>query len=132
MAREKSSLVAQWWRIHQLMQKIQVWSLSQEDPMEKEMATHSIILAWEIPWMEKSGALQSTGSQRVKYDWATEQQHRWGLLWLLTVRKLVNILCLNVYVMYRWWSFSMYSAIQLTHTTCWHCKMPFLFGYILL
>ena len=58
------------------MQKMQVWSLSQEDPMEKEMATHSIILAWEIPWTEESCGLQSMGLQRIKHNWATEQQHR--------------------------------------------------------
>ena len=45
------------------MQETQVWSLSQEDPLEKEMATHSSILAWRIPWTEKPGGLQSTGSQ---------------------------------------------------------------------
>ena len=39
-----------------------------EDPLEKEMATHSSILAWRIPWMEESGGLQSTGSQRVGHD----------------------------------------------------------------
>ena len=39
--------------------------------LEKEMATHSSILAWRIPWMEETGGLQSTGSQRVGYDWAT-------------------------------------------------------------
>ena len=50
------------------MQKMQVWFLSQEDPMEKEMATHSTILAWEIPWTEESGALQSTVSQKGKHD----------------------------------------------------------------
>ena len=43
-------------------------SLGQEDPVEKEMATHSTILAWEIPWTEESGGLQSTGLQRVKHD----------------------------------------------------------------
>ena len=37
-------------------------------PMEKEMATHSSILAWRIPWMEEPGGLQSTGSQRVRHD----------------------------------------------------------------
>ena len=41
-----------------------VRSLGQEDPLEKEMATHSRILAWRIPWMEESGGLQSTGSQK--------------------------------------------------------------------
>ena len=48
-----------------------VWSLGWEDPLEKEMATHSGILAWKVPWMEKPGRLQSMGSQRVRHDWAT-------------------------------------------------------------
>ena len=43
-------------------------SLGQEDPLEKEMATHSSTLAWKIPWMEDRGRLQSTGSQRVEHD----------------------------------------------------------------
>ena len=42
--------------------------LGQEDPLEKEMATHSSILAWRIPWTEEPGGLQSTGSQRVRHD----------------------------------------------------------------
>ena len=45
------------------MQETWVRSLSQEDPLEKKMATHSSILAWKIPWMEKPGGLQSMGSQ---------------------------------------------------------------------
>ena len=45
--------------------------LGLEDPLAEEMATHSSILAWEIPWTEKSGGLQSTGSQRVGHDRAT-------------------------------------------------------------
>ena len=48
-----------------------VWSLGREDPLEKEMATHSSTLAWKIPWMEEPGGLQSMGSQRVGHDWAT-------------------------------------------------------------
>ena len=47
-----------------------VWSLGQEDPLEYEMATHSSILVWKIPWIEESGGLQSMGSQRVGHDWA--------------------------------------------------------------
>ena len=43
------------------MQKTQVWSLGQEDALEEEMATHSIFLAWKIPWTEESGGLQSMG-----------------------------------------------------------------------
>ena len=53
------------------MQESWVWSLSQEYPLEKEMATHSIILAWKIPWTEEPGGLQSMGSQRAGHDWAT-------------------------------------------------------------
>ena len=45
-----------------------VRSLGQEDPLEKEMATHSSILAWEIPWTEEPHGLQSMGSQRVGHD----------------------------------------------------------------
>ena len=45
-----------------------VRSLGQEDPLEKEMATHSSILAWRIPWMEDPGRLQSTGSLRVGHN----------------------------------------------------------------
>ena len=47
---------------------MQVQSLRWEDPLEKEMATHSSILAWRIPWTEEPGGLQSIGSQRVGYD----------------------------------------------------------------
>ena len=53
----------------------QVQSLGQEDSLEEEMATHSIILAWEVPWTEEPGRLQSMNSQRVRHDLATEQQH---------------------------------------------------------
>ena len=56
------------------MQEMQVRSLGQEDPQEKEMATHFSILAWEIPWTEEPGRLQSLGLQRVRHDWATKQQ----------------------------------------------------------
>ena len=54
------------------MQETQVQFLGQEDPQEKEMATHSSILAWEISWTEEPGGLQSMGSQRVRHDLATE------------------------------------------------------------
>ena len=47
------------------MQETQVWFLGQEDPLEKEMATHSSILAWRIPWTEEPGRLQSMGSQEL-------------------------------------------------------------------
>ena len=53
------------------MKETWVWSLGREDPLEKEMATHSSTLAWKIPWMEEPGRLQSMGSQRVGQDWVT-------------------------------------------------------------
>ena len=52
----------------QEMQETWVRSLGQEDPLEKEMATHSSILAWKIPWTEEPSGLQSTGSQRVGHN----------------------------------------------------------------
>ena len=51
-----------------VMQEIRVQSLGWEDPLEKEMATHSSILAWSIPWTEEPGRLQSTRLQRVGHD----------------------------------------------------------------
>ena len=50
------------------MQETWVQSVGQEDLLEKEMATHSSILDWKIPWMEESGRLQSMESQRVRHD----------------------------------------------------------------
>ena len=64
-------LVAQRLKRLPAMQETWVWSLGWKDPLEKEMATHSSILAWRIPWMEEPGGLKSTGSQRVGHDWAT-------------------------------------------------------------
>ena len=58
------------------MQETQVRSLSLEDPQEKEMATLSRILVWEIQWAEEPGELQSMGSQRVGHDLATKQQQQ--------------------------------------------------------
>ena len=63
-----SSLVAQRLKCLPGMQETWVRSLGPEDPLEKEMATHSSTLAWRIPWMEEPGRLQSMGSQRVGHD----------------------------------------------------------------
>ena len=50
------------------VQETHIRSLDQEDPLEREMATHSSILAWRIPWTEEPGGLQSMGSQRIGHD----------------------------------------------------------------
>ena len=66
-----ASLVAQRLKRLPAMQETWVGSLGQEDPLEKEMATHCSILAWRIPWVEEPDGLQSMGSQRDGHDWAT-------------------------------------------------------------
>ena len=64
----ETSLVAQMVKRLPAMRETWVQSLGQEDPLEKEMATHSSTLAWKIPWMDEPGRLQSMGLQRVGYD----------------------------------------------------------------
>ena len=55
------------------MQGIQVWSLDQEDPLEEDMATHSSILSWRIPWTEEPGRLQSIESRRIGHNEANKK-----------------------------------------------------------
>ena len=63
-----ASLVAQTVKNLPAIQKTQVQSPGQEDPLEKGVTTHSSILAWEIPWTDEPGGLQSMGSLRVRHD----------------------------------------------------------------
>ena len=70
-----NSLVTQRLKHLPARRETRVQSLGREDPLEKEMATHFSILAWKIPWTEEPGRLQSTGSQRVRHDWATSLTH---------------------------------------------------------
>ena len=80
-----SFLVAQRLKWLPPMRETWVWSLGWEDPLEKEVATHSSILAWRIPWTEEPCRLQSTGSQTVGHDWATSLSftffHKYSLHW---------------------------------------------------
>ena len=59
-----------------MKQETRVRSLSQEDPLEEEMTTHSSILSWEIPWTKELGRLQFMGLQKVRYDFMTKRQQR--------------------------------------------------------
>ena len=68
---DRTSLVAQMVKRLPTMQETRVQSLGWEDLWEKEMATHSSMLAWKIPWMVEPGRLQSMGSQRVGHNWTT-------------------------------------------------------------
>ena len=69
-----ASLVAQMVKRLPAMQETRLQSLGWEDLLEKEMATHSSILAWKIPWTEEPGRLQSMELQRVRHDGVTKQQ----------------------------------------------------------
>ena len=76
----RDSLVAQMVKTPPAVQETRVWSLSQEDPLEREMATQSSILAWKIPWMEESGQLQSMDR---KESYMTERLHfHFHSIWL--------------------------------------------------
>ena len=65
------------------MRETQVQSLGWENLLEKEMATHSSILAWKIPWTEEPRRLQSTESQSVGHNWATSLSLSWSCIWRL-------------------------------------------------
>ena len=112
-----ASLVAQ--RLKRLppMRETQVWSLGWEDSLEKEMVTHSSILAWRIPWTEEPGGLQCTGSQRVRHDWATSpspsltELTQSFLLWMRTSK----IYSLNDFQIYK---SVLSSIIIMLYNTC--------------
>ena len=72
------------------VQETWVRSLGWEDPLEKEMETHSSILVWKISWTEEPGGLQSMGSKRVGHNWATNSNL---LTYLLTYRELDPVCC---------------------------------------
>ena len=78
------------------MQETQVRFLGQEDPLEKEMATHSSTLAWKIPWTEEPGRLQSMGSQRVRHDWATSLPRNFSLSFCTFQPSQIKFSCLPV------------------------------------
>ena len=101
----RASLVTQ--RLKRLPPMWDTWvrSLGREDPLEKEIVTYSSILAWRIPRMEEPGGLQSTGSQRVRQDWATslslsqvsQRQILWLKRWMFNINRLRFESCLIIY-----------------------------------
>ena len=92
----KSQMIAEWYwdsygfsggsavknlpAMHETWQETQVWSLGQEDPLEKKMAAWASILAWRNPWAEEPGGLQSLASQRVGHNLVIEHGHALKLL----------------------------------------------------
>ena len=75
------------------MQETWVWSLGQEDPLEKGMATHSSILAWRIPWIEEPCRLQSMGKKTVGHNWVTSTHFCLLMLFGLSTFTLPVCLC---------------------------------------
>ena len=75
LVHDRASLVAQWYRIRLPMQETSVQLLGWKESLEKEMATNSSILAWEILWTEEPGGQQSMGSQRVGHNSVTKQHN---------------------------------------------------------
>ena len=78
----------------------QVRSLGREDPLVKAMATHSSVLAWEIPWTEEPGGLQSMGSQTVGHDLMTKQTNKYVYIYIYFRRERVTRL--NAKTVYKW------------------------------
>ena len=74
-----ASLMTQMVKNLSAMQETQVQSLGGEDALQKEMETHSSILAWRLPWTEEPGEPQAMVSQRVRCDWATNEAVFHGL-----------------------------------------------------
>ena len=122
----RSSLVAQMIKLLPAMWETWVWSLGWEDPLEKEMATHSSILAWRIPWTEKPGGLQSMGSQRVVHDWATSFSFPFMgpdamilVFWTLSFKPGFSLLSL-IFIKMLFRSFS-FSGTRVVSLCIWHC-----------
>ena len=113
-------------------QETRVWSLGQEDPLQKEMATHSSIHSWKIPWTEEPGGLQCMGSQRVGHDWATSLHftslhftslHSPPLLFDLAMLAFVEFpmchapLVLRLDISYSFWSKCSYLLLLVLYST---------------
>ena len=108
-----ASLVAQRLKRLPAMRETWVVSLGWENPLEKEMANHSTILAWRIPWMEEPGGLESTGSQRVGHDWATSLHFTSNLTptfisgnhkFVFSVCGYISVLCMSSFVSFFFWN----------------------------
>ena len=105
------------------MRETWVRSLGREVPLEKEMATHSSILAWRIPWTEEPGGLQSTGSQRVGHGWATlltylRRVYSW---WVRNPGDNLDLLVLDIWsrggAVLRGWTLNLWDL-----TPIWSCR----------
>ena len=94
-----ASLVARMVKKLPAMQETRVRSLDQEDPLEKEMATHSSTLAWETLWTEEPGGLQSIRLQRLGHDWSTNTT----LFQLILLHLALYLVCPPPTTLYTLW-----------------------------
>ena len=135
-----ASQVAQWWRIHlhavQETQHTKLQSLGPEDPLEEEMATHSYILIWEIPWTEEPCSYsQSMVSQRVRLDWAGKHAltHSY-MLCLLPSKKAhwkLEFHCdflFNISILFHWPEIALENKLNFFYTLfCSFCQLCFFY-----
>ena len=109
----QTSLVAQMVKRLPTMWETWVQSLGREDFLERDMATHSSILVWRIPWMEEPHGLQSVGLQRVGHDWATSFSHSPGLVtWTLLASRAAG-------EGLAWWSSGLDSKLPMQKAQVW-------------
>ena len=85
------------------MQETPVQSLDWEDPLEEGMATHSIILAWKIPWTEEPGRLQFIGSQRVAHNWS-DLSRLMNIYFILCYNPLLLLFCCPNCSVFGYWA----------------------------
>ena len=90
-----------------------VWSLGWGDPLEKEMAAHSNILAWKIPWIEEPDGLQSTGLQKVRHEWVTWIWSKYDIcsMWMMDTQ-IPILLC----VLFNWGMIALQCCVNLWYT----------------
>ena len=96
-------------------------SLGQEDPVEKEMASHSSVLAWEIPGTEEPGELKSVGLQRVKHDLAPKQHEKYIPICILTCGLLLLASYLTVFKSHLYESCDIYQDFIPFYCEVFHC-----------
>ena len=123
-------------------QETWVWSLGWEDPLEKEMATHSSIFAWRIPWTDEPGRLHIVhGVARVGHDLATKERERWLTFLFLKCSPNITKVSNQFYFINQWKSIYliMHFIQNLSHAflcsydfenlyACWHSYHPFILG----
>ena len=129
-----ASLMAQKVNNPHAMQETQgIWvqSLGQEDTREEEMATHSSILTWKIPWTEDPSGLQSTGSQRIGLNWVTEQAHLSFKIQPCKSKALAEILEITCVLSFLkrlasniQWKEEKIKYSYLNASSLWHCYLP--------